>query len=619
MRIAKTRRARRSCAGVQPMVLVLIALLSGVALLFGARRLGWLSAEDVAATEGAVVQRGPLRISVVERGNLKAADAISLKSEVEGQTTILYLIPEGTIVEEGTLLCELDATALIDERFEQEISVRNAEAAFIKSKQTHEIQKSQNDSDIKKAEQALYFAEVDLEKFREGERKKQEAEAEEAIQLGEEERARAEETLEWSQKLFEKGFLTNTELKADRLSLSRAQINLEQAKRNKDLLVRFQLPRDESELASALEEAKRELERVKLQAEARIVDYAADMETNEAKLTLEREEFSKLELQIRKAKLVAPRRWMVVYAQEDGGRWGSGEPIKEGTEVRERQEIITIPSAGGMIAQVSLHESVLKQVDVGQKAVIKVDALTGKEFPGAVRFVSVMADQGSWWANPNARLYRTEVTIDEPTPDMRPGMSCAIEILVEEIPDALFIPVQASFRRGSQNVAFVRARGAIEERPIEVGRYNDRWVQILSGLTDGETVLLAPPPGFATRASEDEEGEEGQDGEEEPRVEGAPDSGPGRGPGGPGIPQARAEGERGGGGDHQARGERGEREGGEKAAEASEADREAARKRFSEASEEGKKRMVDQYRQRGGGDGGGDGGGEAKRGSSTGG
>ena len=503
---AHPRTLRRS--GLQLVPLVFVAVLAGAAVLWGVVRAGWIGSEDESGVQGAPVQRGPLKITVVERGNLKAADSVSLKSEIEGMTTILFLVPEGTIVEEGTLLCELDATELIDKRFQQEISVRNAEAAYVKAKQTYEIQKSQNDSDIKKAEQELYFAEVDLEKFKEGERKAKEAEAEEAIKLAEEELTRAAETLDWSQKLYEKGFLKNTELEADRLSFSRAQINLEQAKRDKDLLVRFQLPRDESERNSILDESRRELERVNLQAQARIVDYEADMTTNEAKLSLEREKLSKLETQIRKAKLIAPRAGMVVYAQEEGGRWGNDQPIKEGTEVRERQEIITIPSAGGMIAQASLHESVLKQVEIGQPAIIKVDAIPGREIHGRVKFVAVLPDQNSWWANPNTRLYRTDIAIDDASGEMRPGMSCAIEILVEEIPETLFVPVQAVFRRGTENVTFVRASGGLEERVVEIGGYNDRWVEIKKGLEQGEIVLLSPPEGFVPTPAPEEEEEE---------------------------------------------------------------------------------------------------------------
>src|SRR5688572_60970 len=491
-------RSPDSCrSGMQPLPVVVAVTALGALCWLAVGKTGWFGPEATAAARGASVQRGPLRISVIERGNLKAADSVSLKSEIEGTTTILKLVPEGTQVEAGDVLCELDATQLVDRKFEQEISVRNAEAAYVKSKQNYEIQKSQNDSDVKRAEQQLFFAEMDLKKFQEGEKRAQEAEADEAIKLAEEEATRAVEKLEWSTKLNEKGFLTETELEADRLSRSRAAIQLEQAKRDKDLLIRFQLPRDEADLASKLDEAHRELKRVELQAAARIVDYEADMATNEAKLALERENLTKLETQIAKSKLLAPRAGMVVYAVEEGGRYGSSQPIKEGTQVRERQDIITIPSASGMIAQVSLHESVLKQVEAGQRATIQIDALPGREFHGRVRFVSVMADQNSFWANPNLRLYRTEVTIEDAVPEMRPGMSCAIEILVEEIDDTLFVPVQSIFRRGSQNLAFVEKGNDSEEREVEVGRYNDRWVQVLAGLTEGETVLLAPPANFS--------------------------------------------------------------------------------------------------------------------------
>ena len=502
---SRTRTVDTRRSGMQPLWVILLVTLLGAGFWLAASKKSWLGAMEKAPARGASVQRGPLKISVIERGNLKAADSVSLKSEIEGTTTILKLVPEGTLVEEGDLLCELDATQLVDRKFEQEISVRNAEAAHVKSRQNYEIQKSQNDSDVKKAEQQLFFAEMDLRKFQEGEKRAKEAEADEAIKLAEEEGTRASEKLEWSVKLNEKGFLTDTELEADRLSRSRAEIQLEQTKRDKDLLIRFQLPRDEADLSSKLDEAHRELERVKLQADARIVDYDADMRTNEAKLKLERENLAKLETQIAKSKLLAPRAGMVVYAVEEGGmRYGGSQQIKEGTQVRERQDIITIPSAGGMIAQVSLHESVLKQVENGQAAIIQVDALPGREFHGRVRFVSVMADQNSFWANPNLRLYRTEVTIEDGVSEMRPGMSCAIEIIVEEIADTLYAPVQSVFRRGKTNLAFVERAGKTEERVVDVGRYNDRWVQVLAGLAKGEVVSLSPPAGFSREGEEPE-------------------------------------------------------------------------------------------------------------------
>jgi HlyD family secretion protein len=250
-------------------------------------------------------------------------------------------------------------------------------------------------------------------------------------------------------------------------------------------------------------ETERELERVVLQATALLVDFEAEVNTEKAKLELEETELADLNEQIAHGKLYAPKSGMVVYARESGDRYGRDDPIAEGTEVRERQELITIPSTGGMVAEVSLHESVLKQVAAGLDCTVRVDAIPGVEFHGQVAWVALLPDQNSWWANPNQRLYRTEVHIEDATEEMRPGMSCSVEILVEDIADALYAPVQAVVRHRGDNIAFVSSRALparYEVRPVVVGSYNDRWVEIESGLEEGETVLLAPPPDFVTEA-----------------------------------------------------------------------------------------------------------------------
>ena len=68
-----------------------------------------------------VTKRGPLTISVLESGTIKAREQIIIKNEVEGRTSIITLIPEGTHVKKGDLLVELDASALEDNKIDQEI------------------------------------------------------------------------------------------------------------------------------------------------------------------------------------------------------------------------------------------------------------------------------------------------------------------------------------------------------------------------------------------------------------------------------------------------------------------------------------------------------------------
>lgn len=160
--------------------------------------LGWFADEAQTGVEGVEVRRGPLSITVVERGNLEASNSVELKSEIEGQSTILFLIEEGSWVEEGDLLCELDATDLIDRRVQQDISVQNAGASFVKSKQQFEIQKSQNQSDVAAAERKLEFARTDLKKYLQGDWPKDKQSAEADILLAEEELSRSREVLDWS-------------------------------------------------------------------------------------------------------------------------------------------------------------------------------------------------------------------------------------------------------------------------------------------------------------------------------------------------------------------------------------------------------------------------------------
>ena len=111
--------------------------------------------------------------------------------------------------------------------------------------------------------------------------------------------------------------------------------------------------------------------------------------------------------------MLAPSSGMVVYGREEGSRYGRGDPVQVGAEVRERQEVISIPSPGAMVAEMSLHESVLSQVNKGLPCRISVDAVPGLNFTGVIDFVSPLPDQNAWFANPNLRLFKTEVAIDE--------------------------------------------------------------------------------------------------------------------------------------------------------------------------------------------------------------
>ncbi|MBN1508355.1 MAG: hypothetical protein JW955_16015, partial [Sedimentisphaerales bacterium] len=75
-----------------------------------------------------VARRGPLVISVLESGAIKAREQEVVRNEVEGRPSIISIVPEGTAVRKGDVLVRLDVSTLSDTRIDQEIRLKNAEA-----------------------------------------------------------------------------------------------------------------------------------------------------------------------------------------------------------------------------------------------------------------------------------------------------------------------------------------------------------------------------------------------------------------------------------------------------------------------------------------------------------
>ncbi len=515
-------------------------------LAYGARE-GWFRDSGQVALQGVPVRRGPLRISELSRGNLEAKDAARIIVEYEYGGTIIFLEEEGRYVEEGDLICELDVSDLEDRRVTQEIEVKSAEASLTKSTEQYEIQQIQNQTDMDEARLALKLAQLDLRKFidldamppdydprkdpapTEGEWAHELAKAEEAIKIARMTLAQDEETLKWTTELHERGFVQRTELERDRLAVESSRIRVEQAEREFELARQFGYQRKLAELEAEVQRRERDILKVEKQAIARLADLEAERESDRYRAQRERETLAEIEEQLGYGKIYAPASGMLVYSRSGGHRWGGGEVPQEGGTVHERQEIATIPRAGGMAVDVSLHETKLDNVRVGQKVFVRIDAIPGQVFEGRVDYVAAVADSGSWMSNPNQRLYKTEVSLDEAVPEMRPGMSCEVEILIEDLEDVLYVPRQAVYLDGKRPVCFVVGDGGIETRPVKVGLDNAKWVVIEEGLTEGELVLLAPPAGWKGKA--EGEGGSAPEASSSPgrRYQGRPGSTPGSG------------------------------------------------------------------------------------------
>jgi len=539
-----TRRRRHSRL---PLFLLLLVIVAAGAWFFLFRDSSVLDGDEPVYT----VQRGALRATILEGGSLEALESYTVSSQVEGRSSILYIVEEGTVitpedVAAGKVLVRLDSASIEESLEKQKIDLAQARASYESAVSTLEIQRQQNASDIRTAELDVRFAMLDLARYvgsdlvddliatarraqdappastggsddtadaadpeaglhrliltllrndrLEGEARQTIRQLDSDIGLAEEEFTRAQVEYDWSRKLREKGYVSRDEEEADRLALERKRIELDRARTSREQFVVYDFPKQVEQLLSNLLEAEDGLSRTRKRAESAEAKAVADRDSRAEQLALQEARHTKLLKQLDGCVIRADRPGLVVYASSGRrGRWDRGERIQEGATIQERQAIINIPDLGKLGIRADIHESVVERVKVGQPVTAVVDALPGAPLHGRVTSVAPLPNAAENWFNPDRKVYATTIELDDIPENVRPGMSVQVEILVAELKDAVLIPVQSVAGTADRPVVYVSDGNGSAERPVVLGLTNDRFVQVREGLEVGEQVLLAPP------------------------------------------------------------------------------------------------------------------------------
>jgi RND family efflux transporter MFP subunit len=457
------------------------------------------------------VTRCDLPITVTERGNLESQKNTEVRCEVEtmsGQygTRIVSIVPNGTAVQQGDLLVEFDAAPLKDRMDSQVLQFEQAKAAQRQSAVRFENQLTQNETSISAAKIRVELADMNQRMYEDGEEgtykialadldlkiqeaKNQIATAQAALAL----QRTATSGMELLYKLGYrgKGDLDQAVFKSIQAedALVRATNGLSNAIANRNKLELFERPMKKLELDGTLNTARRSLIQAERDSEALLAQAEAAKHAADRSLAKEQERLAKYQAQLEKCKVVAPHSGMVVYSS-DRTPWG--RIVGEGELVVERMKVLTLPDLSSMQVKTAIHESVLDQVHDGLIATVMIDAFPERHYRGTVRSVAVVPAQSSGYTNPDVKVYDTLVTIDEPVEQLKPGMTAVVEIHVDRLEDVLSVPVQAVVQVEEDTWCFVEGEDGTERRDITLGRSNDKFVQIIEGVEEGERVVLNP-------------------------------------------------------------------------------------------------------------------------------
>jgi multidrug resistance efflux pump len=339
----------------------------------------------------------------------------------------------------------------------------------------------------------IYASENRLE---DGMAKQQLRTLQEAVRVAEENNLQAQARYAGQERLAARDFITPNELEAERSRLLQAESRLEQAITDLNLYTQYTFIKDADQQLANYEDAIMSYQRTQAEAAAELAQAEARYKSAVQRLELEAQRLVDLNEQLALTVIRAERPGLVVYGSADTGqpfRGGNQEPIQEGATVRERQAILTIPDMTEMAVRVNIHESSVQRVAEGQTVAVRIDAFPDMRLTGEVIKVAVVADSGNAFMNPDLKVYPTIVRIDGEHDWLRPGMTAEVEILVASLENTVYVPIQAVTYLEDKQVVYVSRAGRREAREVQTGNYSEQFIEILSGLSAGEEVMLLPP------------------------------------------------------------------------------------------------------------------------------
>ena len=465
--------------------------------LIGTSGCGYFSKQEVASYDYGTekVKNEQFIVAFSEGGELVGVKDVKVENEMDGSSTIVSIIDEGSTVKgpkriqaqpsdtpaalakkyevseealrhvnpdledairntksitiPGDLLVELDPGSLKDKILNQEIAVRTAKNSVTKAENDLEIQRLKNQQSIDNAGMDVQFSKLDLEKFKESDAALMREDYKGSItnlanqvKRSKEQMGITEAQIVAYRELEKKQFLSKIKLRQEQLNLQTEQDNvtkylhsIKMLRRESDAYEKYEYKKLEATFTSLIKQSELSLATVRQTATNNMITATTDLETQKQKLELEKEQLIEVKDQMNKTRIYAPSPGLVVYHVGESSRYGgSSTMIEKGAALRKGQDIIHLPDLSQMMVALKVHESRINQVKPGLFVQIRIDTVPDRSFKGEIAYVAPVASAAERWGS-NKKVFKCEVSIKEDLPPyVRPGASATCRIFVANLP-----------------------------------------------------------------------------------------------------------------------------------------------------------------------------------------
>lgn len=434
-----------------------------------------------------------MEVTVTKDGELQAISNTEIVCPVEGQSVLQSIVKEGTTVTKGDVIAVIETTELQTKLEQAMLDVQKAEADLTTAKEAKEIQESTNVANLEAANIELVLARLDLEEYMQGTFPKLLESSKRDVEMALISVKTKEQDLAQQQALFAKGFVNASDVKTAEIALIKEQNNLATVEADLRVLEKYTYEKESTDRRNKVAQAEKKLARVQRENMSQLAQKQADFNSKQQSLSVRHRQLENLKAQFEAATIKAPSDGLVVYGSS-GGYGRRDTPIQAGANVRFQETLIRLPDTSRMKAVARIQEAQVNKLRVDpnrpMRAVLDIAGMP-KPMGGWVSNISVMADSGGRWWNPDSKEYPVDVTLDTTPPGLKPGTSVEVKIYVERINNALAVPLAALYSAGPDSYLFERD-GSGGHRPMKVtiGAVNDTHARVVEGAEIGDQVLL---------------------------------------------------------------------------------------------------------------------------------
>jgi HlyD family secretion protein len=439
------------------------------------------------------VERGPFTVKISESGELRALESVTIASPGKLKNVpIIFLVPEGTTVDEGDKLIGYDPTTSEQLVEEAKTALEAAQADLTKAREDQSAQREKLAADLSRFESDFQLAKIDLENLK----KKPLKEELEAARMEVEKAKLAFENAEKGRQvlphLLQKGYVTRIALEDAELKYLAAKATLQATQFALERIAAGALPEDLERARIRLAHASNGLDTAKAALQSQLQSLQANVDRAKAAVkaseTLIAGEQKKLDL----VDVRAPRGGLVVYAKPDK----VGDKIQTGMVPFRGQPLIYLPDISSMVADTEINEIDIARVQIGGPAELRLEAYPGAVFQGKVHKIGVLARPKLNRATntpTGIKVFDVTVKVEGKDPRLKPGLTATVDIIVERQADVVSVPLTAVITDKGGPMVLVSTSGKLEKRKVALGASNEQRVIVKEGLRGGERVVLGPP------------------------------------------------------------------------------------------------------------------------------